>query len=57
MAGRVLFIYRVKDAACSQIKFYRALHGRREIRVTKDEFGRAEITKTPDWQIKNVKRR
>ena len=39
-SGQVLFIYRVKDSSCSPITVHRALHGRREVRTTKDEFGR-----------------
>lgn len=39
-SGLTLFIYRVKGAACPPMKLHRALHGRREVRITKDEFGR-----------------
>lgn len=41
MAGQVLFIYRGKHGTCSAMTIYRKLHDRTEIRVSKDEFGRA----------------
>lgn len=43
-----LFIYRIKGAPLGKMRLHRALHGRREIRVTKDKFGRV-IHKTFEY--------
>lgn len=40
MAGRVLFIYRLKGASCHKSTIIDNLRGFSEVRTTKDKFGR-----------------
>ena len=42
MKKLTFFVYYLKGAACFSMSLHRALHGRREIRVSKDEFWRVK---------------